>query len=257
MATPRTHQITINPNQPVFYVTALPFATPKGSYTNLIYRIHFIKQPFSLFPFHLGAGNNVGLLVILTLDAKGDIVLVTTAQTCGCYALTLPTHALPPNAYPPHWPLEPNSKIGVYGEELPSILPAVTTDDLLTITLRPEVHRVMEISVQKQEPVANQQVHASLTALDELKSLPLDDGTTTSLYYSHGPLRGHVKGAIKPWETLLLGLVSFDVFVGMDKEYGDTATSGNPFYTSLKLWNRNISDMNNFAGYLRFNGWQL
>ena len=68
--------------------------------------------------------------------------------------------------------------------------------------------------------------------LDALKKLPLEDGGLTSLYYSDWPLSGHVKGAIKPWESLLLSVVSLDFFVGMDKEYGDTQESGNPFYTS-------------------------
>ena len=100
-------------------------------------------------------------------------------------------------------------------------------------------------------------VNAVLADLASLKKLPLEDGTTTSFYHQDWPLTGHVKEAIKPWETLLLGLVSLDLFVGMDKEYGDTLESGNPFYTSLKPWNRSVSDMNDFAGYLRFNGWRL
>jgi len=77
------------------------------------------------------------------------------------------------------------------------------------------------------------------------------------MFYDTWPLRGHVKGAIKPWESLMLSLVSLDFYVGMDKEYGNTAESGNPFYTSLKPWNRQRSDMNNFAGFLQFHGWKL
>ena len=98
---------------------------------------------------------------------------------------------------------------------------------------------------------------AAVVGLDTLKKLPLGDGAVTSLYYDKPLLRGHVKGAIKPWESLLLSWVSFDFFVGMDKEYGDTRESGIPFYTSLKPWNRSASDMNDFAAYLRFNGWRL
>ena len=90
-----------------------------------------------------------------------------------------------------------------------------------------------------------------------MKQLPLDDGSVSSFYYSGWPLAGHVKGAIKPWESLLLSLVSLDLFIGMDTEYGETAVSGNPFYTSLKPWNRSASDMNDFAAYPRFNGWKL
>ena len=89
------------------------------------------------------------------------------------------------------------------------------------------------------------------------KTLPLENGEVTSLYYDQWPLQGHVKGSIKPWESLLLSLVSLDFYVGMDKEYGDTAVSGNPFYTSLFPWNRRASDMNDFAGFLNFWGWRL
>lgn len=251
------HQIIINSDRPVFYVTSQQFKTSKAKYTNLIYRVHFLEQPFSLFPFHLGAGEHVGLLVILTLDEHERILLVTTAQTCGCYAITLPTQTLSPDFYPPHWPKKENEGINVYGENLPAILPVIRPQDMLIITVRPEVHRVMHISVQAQGSLPPELHFAQMASLDSLKNLSLEDGTATSLYYQSGPLRGHVKGAIKPLETILMGLISFDFFVGMDKEYGDTAVSGNPFYTSLKVWNRNVSDMNDFAGYLKFNGWQL
>jgi hypothetical protein len=39
--------------------------------------------------------------------------------------------------------------------------------------------------------------------------------------------------------------------------YGDGRKTGNPFYTSLKPWNRTASDMGNFAGYLKFWGRRL
>ena len=116
--------------------------------------------------------------------------------------------------------------------------------------------RDLRITAKDTFPLAIAQ-QAEITDLDTLNTLPLGDGTVTSLYYEKLPLKGHVKGAIKPWETVLLSLVSLDFFVGMDKEYGDTRESGNPFYTSLKPWNRSASDMNDFAAYLRFNGWQL
>lgn len=248
------HSVAIDPDHPVFYIGTSHFSTAKNRYTNLIYRVHFLEQPFSLVPFHYGAGRHVGLLVILTLDERHQVVLVTTAQTCGCYAVSIPTKALSRDVYPADWP---SSSLSVAGEHLPSQLPAIGPEDLLQIVLRPEIHRVMDVSVISRTSLADGVEFAAFADLASLKKLPLDDGATTSFYYRDWPLAGHVKGAIKPWETLLLGIVSLDMFVGMDKEFGDSLESGNPFYTSLKPWNRTSSDLNNFAQYLRFNGWRL
>ncbi|MBW2104275.1 MAG: hypothetical protein JRH05_16845 [Deltaproteobacteria bacterium] len=71
-----------------------------------------------------------------------------------------------------------------------------------------------------------------------LKALPLGE-KTTSLHYKTGPLKGYVKEAFKPWETLFLGPMSLDFLVGMDKVYGYG------------------SDAGKFSGFLRFNGWRL
>ena len=248
-------RIGIDTGQPAIYVGSQRFTTARAAYTNLIFRIHFPEQPFSLVPFHLGAGRHVGLLVILTLDEPGQILLVTTANTCGCYAVTIPTQTLAAELYPDGWPDEP---LMVYGEQLPSRLPAIGAEERLVALIRPEVQRIMDLRVQaRATPLPEPVIEAATPSLASLDQLELTDGSLTSFYHDRGPLKGHVKGAIKPWETLLLSLVSLDLFVGMDKEYGDTRKSGNPFYTSLKPWNRTASDMNDFAAYLRFNGWKL
>ncbi|MGD9946993.1 MAG: hypothetical protein AB7U29_00790 [Desulfobulbus sp.] len=248
------NKVDVDPDHAVFYSGISRMITAKSTYTNLVYRVHFTEQPYSLLPFHFGAGSNVGVLVILTLDQDRRVVLVTTAQTCGCYAVTLPTAALPEAAYPTDWP---SSSISIYGERLPARLPAITPQDILVVAVRPEVHRVMDMQVVHKTSLIEGATRAIIAEMDSLKQLPLEDGTTTSLYYRNWPLTGHVRGAIKPWETLFLGLVSLDFYVGMDKEYGNTGVSGNPFYTSLKPWNRTSSDMNDFGRYLHFNGWNL
>lgn len=133
-----------------------------------------------------------------------------------------------------------------------------TAGDKLLVTIRPAVHRVMDVRIVDADAMADvPKSIADILPLSILKSLQLPEGGTTSMFYDTWPLKGHVKGAIKPWETLLLSLVSMDLFVGMDKEYGNTTESGNPFYTSLKPWNRQASDMNNFAKFLQFYGWNL
>ncbi len=248
-------RIVIDPSQAVFYFGKFLFTTQKDTYTNLIYRAHFPRVPFSLVPFHLAYGSNVGILVVITVDSDHKPILVTTANTCGCYVAVIPTNYLPPHAFPANWP---ETKQNIYGERLPSRLSLNAPDDTFLITVRPAVNRVMDVQVIKKNfPFPHHEIIADIKALAELKSLPLGNGETTSMFYDDWPLQGHVKGAVKPWESLLLSLVSLDLFVGMDKEYGSTAESGNPFYTSLKPWNRKASDMNDFAVFLEFYGWKL
>lgn len=248
-----SERIRINPEKPTIYTASYPFTTTKDTYRNRVYRVHFQMTPFSLLPFHLAAGDNPGLLVVVTFDSRNRPVLVTTVQTCGCYVAILPTAHLSKEAYPKNWPV---TTVSVYGERLPARLGVIGRSDLVLIVVRPEVHRVMDIRVQHRHREKDVQP-AVLLPLESLKSLPLGNGETTSLYHDTWPLTGHVKGAIKPWESLLLSLVSLDLFVGMDKEFGSTTESGNPFYTSLKPWNREVSDMNDFGAFLHFHGWRL
>ncbi|AGF78702.1 hypothetical protein UWK_02161 [Desulfocapsa sulfexigens DSM 10523] len=247
--------ISVDPDRSVIYAGTFPFSTANGNYSNLVYRIHFSDTPFSLFPFYLTAGKNPGILVIITMDNNQNPLLVTTVQTCGCYIAIVPTAHLSVTAYPEQWP---DDNQNIYGELLPAILPPYSADDLLVIQVRPEIHRVSALSIISGDtPLDAPFIEAEVMNLESLKALQLPDGGSTSFYYQTWPLQGHVKGAIKPWESLLLSLISFDFYVGMDKEFTGTGTGANPFYTSLKVWNRRVSDMNDFPGFLKFYGWKL
>ena len=115
----RGEEVFIDPEDPVVYFMQRSFATDKAAYTNLIYRVHFPKIPFSLIPFNLSAGDNVGLIVVVTLNTDNLPVLVTTVHTCGCYKAIVPTQYLPRDAFPEEWEGE---VLDVYGERLPPIL---------------------------------------------------------------------------------------------------------------------------------------
>ena len=65
----------MDPAQPAMYWRAVAFSTAKGDYTNLIYRVHFPEVPVNLVPFFVGAGSNMGLFVVITLDADLKPVL--------------------------------------------------------------------------------------------------------------------------------------------------------------------------------------
>ena len=137
-------RVSIDPETPVIYADTRSFTTEKGAYTNLIYRIHFSEQPYSLIPFHLGAGKHVGLLVILTLDARQQVLLVTTASTCGCYAVSIPTGSMPlpciPTAGRP-----PRLQCTANGCR-PGCRP-IGENDILQVRVRPDVQRIMDLQV--------------------------------------------------------------------------------------------------------------
>jgi hypothetical protein len=111
----------------------------------------------------------------------------------------------------------------------------------LLVHVRPAVHRVTNLEIADEGELLPSSsvavIKAPLMAMAELERLPLDGGRT-SFFYRGGLREGHVKGSIKPWESLFLSLPSLDPFVGSDKDYGDRRETGNPFYTSLKPWNR-------------------
>ena len=247
-------EVFIDPEQPVVYFLRRSFTTDKATYTNLIYRVHFPEVPYSLIPFNLTAGKNVGLLVVVTLNADNLPILVTTVHTCGCYHAIVPTQHLPKDSFPQDWDGE---TLDVYGEQLPPLLnfEKIKSPQIL-VYVRPDIHRVMDLNVRDVHDLSAEPfriIPMKVEAMDRLQHLPAKTGTT-SFYYPEGALKGHVKGAIKPWETLSLSLVSMDLFVGADKAYADT---GNPFYTSLKPWRREDSNMWNFPRFLKYWGWRL
>ena len=253
-------RITIDIDQPTVYFKKESFSSPKNSYTNLIYRVHFPAIPFSLVPFNLTAGKNPGLIIVITLNRREEPVLVTSVHTCGCYKAVVSTTFLPDEALPQKRQKRPVSlSLDVYGEQLPAIVnyQSINAPRLLVI-LRPDVHRVMDLKVidgpTLQSLQSDSQVRdVLLEPIENLDRLSIN-GDVTSFYYQEGMMKGHVKGAIKPLETIFLSWASLDLFVGTDKMYG---SDDNPFYTSLKPWNRRKSDMNDFARFLQFWGWGL
>jgi hypothetical protein len=250
--------VEVSAEAPAVYVTSRTFKTARATYTNLVYRVHFPQIPYRLIPFNLTAGDNVGLMVVVTLDGEGRPMLVTTVHTCGCYMAITPTDHLSADMYPIDWKPGP---VDVYGERLPGQLVFDGVDmPRLRVHLRPSVHRVMHLEVVDEASVTSgppEPIPMPVRDMADLESLPLPGGGTASFYYGDGSMAGHVKGSWKPLETLFLGLISLDYAVGTDKAYQDSAVTGNPFYTSLKFWNRNASDMWHFDRFFSFWGWRL
>ncbi|MCB2183326.1 MAG: hypothetical protein KQH63_14930 [Desulfobulbaceae bacterium] len=251
--------VFIDPEKPLIYYSTQNFTTGKGTYTNIFYRVHFSKVPFSLIPFNLTSGKNVGLYVVITLDEQENPLLITTVHTCGCYLAIVPTNLLPKDSFPVNWQNKP--AIHVFGETLPSLLAFSSQEhNRLMVKIGPHVHRVIDLEVLSESTLQDLQDVIQPTELvkcKELDNLPLPDGSFTSFFHESGIMKGYVKGAVKPWETLLMSIIALDPFVGTDKAFSSSSQAANPFYTSLKPWQRRNSNMWDFAGFLKYWGWRL
>lgn len=250
-------EIYIDPKKPAIFFETQEFTTARGRYRNLVYRIHFQQVPFGLGKFNLTAGKNPGLLLIYTVDVKGQLLLVTTVHTCGCFLAFFPTTALPAESFPSCWPIKSQR---VYGYTLPSLLHTSMARDSqrIVFTLESESHRISDVFLSDQGSLHNSHdtVDMDLFPMNTLYQLPFKD-TTESFFELDGPRKGYVKNNTKILERLLMSWWAFDLHVGEDKSYGEADTSGTIFYTSLKFWNRKASDLKNFPRFLSYWGWKL
>lgn len=247
-----------DPSMATVYTEKRLFSTPKGSYTNLIYRLHFESIPGGLLPYYLGKGKNVGLIVVVTLNEANAPVLYTTVHTCGCYLAFVPTSNLPTDSFPDGWK---RTRQTVHAENLPGYLahnaPSLHQGKTM-ILLRDDTHRVKDIWRVPTDTLLNyRRIHAKAQPLSSLESLPLEQGGPTSFYETSGPRTGYVKGSQKFRERLFMSWWAFDWRIGEDKKFGVNKEDGIQFYTSLKPWARDASDMRDFPTFLHHWGWNL
>jgi len=248
-------EIFVDPGRAALFYEERAFETKKGKYTNLIYRIHFEKVP----SIHLTAGNNGGLFIIVTLNDKKEPLLYTTVHTCGCYIAFVPTSFLPCEMTPDKWDYK---RQVVFGESLPGVLNYSGKFDLTSKTMvlfRDATHRIMDIWLEKEDFTAKRisRVHTKLIPMEELDRLPLPEGKETSFFEYDGPRKGYVKMSHKFWERLLMSWWAFDWRIGEDKMLGKDKSEGTLFYTSLKPWARDESDLRDFPTFLKYWGWDL
>jgi hypothetical protein len=250
--------VSVDPNRAAFYTSINQFKTAKDSYTNLFYRIHFRGVPFGFFPFYLGAGKNVGLIVVVTLNHLKEPVLYTMVQTCGCYLAFVPTSYLQKEKWKKDWH---KGRQNVYTEDLPAYLDyssEVKDDQVLVVHLRSATHRVKNVWLAAAGELKGiKNVRPELQPFEALERISLSNGETTSFYETTGGRKDYVKGSQKIWERLLISWWSLDWHVGEDKKLGRDLSDGLVFYTSLKPWARGESDLRDFAGFLRYWGWNL
>lgn len=252
-------EVYVDPDNPSIFFEKRSFQTSEGSYTNLIYRIHFDRVPLSILPFYIGKGKNVGLFVVVTLNDEGEPLLYSAVHTCGCYLAFIPTSYMPEDAMPDGWDVEKQS---VFGEKLPGLLEfshLFYNHSKLFFLIRSGSHRVKDAWVDEIPGGLNgyRVAKAPLVPIGQLENLPLEGNRSTSFFETTGPRKGYVKGSYKPWERILMSWWTLDWRIGEDKRLGKDKTDGPIFYTSLKSWEREESDMRDFAAFLKYWGWKL
>lgn len=249
--------VRVDPSQSALFVGRQDFSTTKGQYHNLIFRVHFEKVPFNFSEWHLGTGNNTGLIVVVTLNSVNEAVLVTTVHTCGCYLAFIPTDTLPAESRPANWPKQNQ---GVYGKMLPTEIgtPKDGESSRILIVLAGGNHRVSDVKLVDLENVLAQYSlnEMKIMSMETLWALPFAD-QRISFFEQNGRRKGYVKNNAKPLERLLMSWWTFDWYIGEDKAYGNSEETGAMFYTSLKFWRRKESDMWLFGDFLKYWGWRL
>lgn len=252
-------EVYVDSTHPTVYVQRKFFEGDRGTYLNTIYRVHFEKSPFTLVPFNASAGDNVGFIAVVTTNDQHEPLFLTTVQSCGCYHAITPTSLLDGAVYPEGWSDMP---VAVYGETLAGRLDVPSDADTsarFVVRIRSGTHRAMEVAVADLDSIRSKYAVELLDVLpiEALKALPIEGrDDTASFYYTSGPKKGLVKGARKPLETLLFGPWVGDAYVGQDREYGPKDETGKLFYTTLSRKGKEASDMWDFAGFLRHNGWR-
>ena len=248
-------EIYVDSIQGTLFTAEYQFSTASNTYTNLVYRLHFEKIPFEFGNFHLSAGKNPGLFVVLTHNSNNDLLLITTVHTCGCYLAFFPTYSLPPDAFPKNWP---NENQWVFGKKLPAIVKAPKGNEKILITLDSGSHRVSIVEIENAETLGeNYTVNTlGIRPMDTLWDLPFEN-KKVPFYETHGLRKGYVKNNSKPLERILMSWWALDWYIGQDKVLGDHEETGTTFYTSLKFWRRKDSDMWDFARFLQYWGWHL
>ncbi len=244
----------VDSKNPSIYTQVQTFVGKSGEYSNLIYRVHFEKTPLP----HLTWGQNVGLIVIITLNQDDQPLLLTTAHTCGCYLGIIPTSYLSETAYPANWSYRSQS---IYGETLPGHIDLtrfVEAEKRFVLRIRSGTHRVKNVELQKDQQIRSHPSYSAavLKPMAELRKLPFL-GSEVSFFETEGPRKGYVRNSHKFLERLLMSWWALDWRIGEDKDFGPKEQTGTTFYTSLKPWARDDSDLWNFSNFLNYWGWKL
>ena len=244
----------MDPKDPVMFVETRQFTTPKDTYTNYIYRVHFQKNSF----FHMQHGLNTGLFVIVTVDSWKKPILITTVSTSGRSVNFYPTSNMHRHCLPYRfWTLYPenrgNTPNTVY-------VPSALDEGKITIFVGKNMHQVESVFYQDYRILdmkKKKKAQMPVEPMSKLEHLNLNGREVSMFYEKSAGGKGYVRQSAKPFEFFLMSWWTLDPRIGSDKILGAESDKNPRFYTTIKPWDRTESDMRNYHRFLMYWGWNL
>ncbi len=246
-------KLKMDPNDPVMFAEMRQFTTPKDTYSNYIYRVHFKKTPL----FHMQSGLNTGLFVIVTCDSYDKPILVTTVSTSGRSVTFYPTNNIHKHCLPyQFWTLYPENR----GNKPNTIyVPQVLDEGKITLFVSKDMHKIESVFYQDYRilDMKKKRCEIPVEPLENLEHLNLNGKEVSMYYIKSADGFGYVRQSAKPFEFFLMSWWTFDPRIGSDKILGATGDKNPRFYTTIKPWARKQSDMRDYHRFLMYWGWNL
>ncbi|MGM9425883.1 hypothetical protein [Hydrogenophaga sp. MI9] len=198
----------------------------------LVYSVWFAERP-ARGPADLLAGRVDAVVLRLTLDEAGRVLLLDSIHGCGCYHVFVPAAALAPRAPP-----DPD----VEWAFVPAQLPPLSPGQRLRVRLTSGDHQLVGVSVD--DGAGSALTYAQLDE-DTLRSLPTASGVRRSAFWSSGIMPGTERGeralfwpmgiespgAMRQWgrhPTAFVGRRHFDDPYLLDQRFGFRQVTASP-----------------------------
>jgi hypothetical protein len=202
--------------QPVVYQRVTATRLNGRWLPQLVYTLWFPQRPAS-GPADLLAGHLDGVAVRLTLDERGQVLLLDTMHACGCYHLFFPGPHMKPKAG------APSNQEWLF---VPADLPALQPGQTLVVQLSSSDQQVMGLAASDRMRAGLNAVDASTYGLESehaLRSLSVlganADSPRRSLYGPDGLVPGTQRG--ERWLFWPMGIAS----AGAMRQWGHHATA--------------------------------
>lgn len=154
------------------------------TYAQLVYSAWFPSRPREqLFDLLSGALDSV--IWRVTLDDDGTSLIYDSIHGCGCYHLFFPTSRMK---------LKPPPKINIEWAFVPTIAPSIEPSQRIILQIASTSHYIVGV---KSSTSANKNAQSKTYQWreeEELRSLPLTDGFTRSVFQSDGLISGTERG---------------------------------------------------------------
>ena len=170
----------VDVSQPVVYRRMGYTRVGQRTLLQLVYVVWMPERPLE-GSFDLLGGRLDGVVWRVTLAPDGEPVLFDSIHPCGCYHMFFPTPRLQPLAAPRQW---------MEWAFTPASLPAIAESERLIITLRTRTHYLANVR-PGETPAGTAYAFADY---DELRSLPLPEGGSRSLFGADGLIAATERG---------------------------------------------------------------